>query len=144
MKICFTILLLIISSGYCFGQVENDSIVSFGAFSLRVPSNWTIIKAQGVDSFVGGLTNGTDTLQFDYGIYSFKPRRKEDECRISFRLQRGHVARYAKQKSSGKGITAVYMKNKRRQLVLYGINLKNEEEALKIMRSVKFTKKHRS
>jgi hypothetical protein len=140
MKLRNTILLIVISAGYCLGQTGKDSVVSFGAFSLRVPPNWKTIKQQGIDSYVGGLTNGTDTLQFDYGRYSFKPRRKEDECRISFRLQAGRVARYAKQQEPGKGTTAIYIRKKRRKFVLYGINLRNEKEALKIMRSVKFTR----
>ncbi|QJB42058.1 hypothetical protein HF324_31125 [Chitinophaga oryzae] len=42
----------------------------FGPFKLKAPPEWKKMKLQGFDSYVGGLTNGIDTLTFDYGWYS--------------------------------------------------------------------------
>jgi len=44
-------------------------VLDFGTFRLTTPADWHIIKRQGIDSYVGGLTNGTDSCWFDYGIY---------------------------------------------------------------------------
>ena len=38
---------------------------------MIVPSTWTYIKSQGIDSFVGDILIGRkDTLHFDFGLYS--------------------------------------------------------------------------
>lgn len=43
--------------------------LDFGAFRLKTPPGWTIIKERGIDSYVGGLTNGKDSLWFSYSPY---------------------------------------------------------------------------
>lgn len=44
--------------------------LDFGPFKMKAPGDWTILKQQGIDSFVGGVTNGRDSLWFDYGWYA--------------------------------------------------------------------------
>ena len=43
--------------------------LDFGSFKLKAPKDWYIVKQQGTDSHAGGLTNGKDSLWFDYGWY---------------------------------------------------------------------------
>src|SRR6201991_1136616 len=43
--------------------------LDFGPFTLKAPG-WREYVEQGFDSYVGGLTNGKDSLSFDYGRYS--------------------------------------------------------------------------
>ncbi len=137
----FHVMLCVFSFVSCIGQ-KKDTTFSFGAFSLRAPVSWKKMSLQGIDSRVGGLTNGIDTLTFDYGMWSYKPKRKDDDCKISYRLQSGRIARYAKQRQNGKGLTAIYIRRGwHKKLCFEGSNLKNEKEALKIMRSIHFTKK---
>ena len=45
--------------------------MDFGAFSIETPKSWKQIKAQGIDSYVGGIAiDDKDTLDFDLGWYS--------------------------------------------------------------------------
>jgi hypothetical protein len=46
--------------------------LDFGAFTLKVPKGWTQFAKEGIDSYIGGFTNGKDTLQFEYGDYRDK------------------------------------------------------------------------
>ena len=53
----------------CSPEVKKTQVLDFGAFKLTTPTDWHIIKRQGTDSYVGGLTNGLDSCRFDYGRY---------------------------------------------------------------------------
>lgn len=45
-------------------------MLDFGSFRLTTPSGWQKIPKRGIDSYVGALSNGIDTLWFEYGIYN--------------------------------------------------------------------------
>ncbi len=51
--------------------IENPKTLEFGSFSIDVPQNWNGFVQQGIDTYVGGFTNKTDTLYFDFGYFSF-------------------------------------------------------------------------
>lgn len=63
------ILILLSLFAACSPKAETMQVLDFGAFKLTTPMDWHIIKKQGIDSYVGGLTNGLDTCWFDYGRY---------------------------------------------------------------------------
>jgi len=52
-------------------EIPNAKTLDFQLFSLEVPQDWTSFTQQGIDTYVGGLTNKIDTLYFDYGYFSF-------------------------------------------------------------------------
>lgn len=53
--------------------------IDAGVFVLNTPSNYKLIKDQGIDSYVGRVTNGNIEFTFDYGWYSnSKPRTYYD------------------------------------------------------------------
>jgi hypothetical protein len=54
----------------CKHKELNWQTIDFGAFRLSAPSNWKKFTEKGIDSYVGGLTNGNDSLWFDFGWYS--------------------------------------------------------------------------
>ncbi|SKB41137.1 hypothetical protein SAMN05660841_00384 [Sphingobacterium nematocida] len=65
MKIIFFVLSLVCILS-C-KQVTKD----FGPFTLNIPSSWTYVPQQGIDSYVGLIAiDQKDTLFFDYGPYS--------------------------------------------------------------------------
>jgi hypothetical protein len=47
----------------------GSETLDFEAFTIKAPG-WRKFELQGIDSYVGGLTNGKDSLTFDYGWYS--------------------------------------------------------------------------
>lgn len=66
------LLLLFIGCADNNPKVDKQTL-DFSSFSIVTPSSWTIIKAQGVDSYVGRIAiDNTDTLNFDLGWYSNK------------------------------------------------------------------------
>jgi cytochrome c2 len=64
------------------GRNRVPGRLDFGAFTLKAPPDWKIFEEQGIDSYVGGLTNGTDTLRFDYGWYSHHIENFGDHSRL--------------------------------------------------------------
>ncbi len=44
--------------------------IELGAFNISTPSDFKYVKFKGIDSFVGLITNGEDSIHFDYGWYS--------------------------------------------------------------------------
>jgi hypothetical protein len=65
----YSILLLFSLFLACSRKAKTKQILDFGAFKLTTPADWHIVKKQGTDSYVGGLTNGSDSCWFDYGRY---------------------------------------------------------------------------
>jgi hypothetical protein len=49
----------------------DTKTLDFGVFTIETPHSWTKIKDRGIDSYVGRIAiDSTDTLDFDYGLYS--------------------------------------------------------------------------
>ncbi|MEQ8472216.1 MAG: hypothetical protein RIC35_13575 [Marinoscillum sp.] len=49
---------------------DNSHIIDLGRFSLQTPNKFKYVEQEGIDSFVGLITDGTDSLEFDFGWYS--------------------------------------------------------------------------
>jgi hypothetical protein len=69
MKLFLIQLALILLALSCKPKAKAWQTLDFGSFSLKTPPDWSIVKIQGIDSYVGGLTNGKDSLWFDGGRY---------------------------------------------------------------------------
>src|SRR5690606_28315920 len=44
--------------------------IDLGRFSMRTPNTFEYLEQVGIDSFVGLITDGTDSIEFDFGWYS--------------------------------------------------------------------------
>jgi len=51
-------------------QPLQNIVIDAGPFQVTTPSDFKLIKEQGIDSFVGKITNGKIEFRFDYGWYS--------------------------------------------------------------------------
>lgn len=69
MRTCLIILSILFATG-CIRKKADYHWLDFDSFRLKTPSGWNKFELQGIDSYVGGLTDGRDTLRFDYGWYS--------------------------------------------------------------------------
>ena len=69
MRLTLTTIFFLLITG-CNTTSSKWQTLDFGIFKLTAPKNWTIVKEQGIDSYYGGLTNGKDSLWFDYGRFS--------------------------------------------------------------------------
>lgn len=133
-------LLLLVSLGCTNRGTEETKRIDFGKFSLAVPETWRSFSAQGYDSMVGGVTDGRDTLRYDYGWYSY---RFQNETPATHRRTETRIANrdalIVQPLQSGKGLLGVYVQvDAQNRFNLTGRNLRDEETALAICRSVAF------
>ncbi|HTA84053.1 MAG TPA: hypothetical protein VK783_14010 [Bacteroidia bacterium] len=85
--------------------------LNYGSFKIKTPSNWNKIKLEGIDSFVGGLTNGIDTLVFDFGLYSNSLTDDFEKQLYADDTINGKVGYITKPKIKGEGFLGVYFEN---------------------------------
>ncbi|AYL94732.1 hypothetical protein [Mucilaginibacter celer] len=54
-----------------FGGCISIKVLELNAFKISIPSDWKYIKQQGIDSFIGMLQAGNDTLHFDFSMNGY-------------------------------------------------------------------------
>ena len=124
----------------CTGQ-DRPKTIDFGSFTIPAPAGWNKIEFQGIDSYVGGLTNGTDTLTFDYGWYSYDFGYEDTDAHlIKIDTINGKTATLIKPRISGHGTIRMYINNayKGNYFNLVGSDIQNELTVFDIFKSVKF------
>ena len=120
--------------------------LDLGPFQLEIPNDWYTYKIQGIDSYVGGLTNGEDTLIFDYGWYS--PSFSHYDPYLYYYSQDtidGKAAMIIRPVKSGEGTIGMYIEKakKNNRLSIAGSNIKNENVILEIFKSIQFDDEQR-
>ncbi len=123
-----------------FEKSNNDKF-NFGAFAIKLPADWRKIEFNGIDSYVGGITNGIDSLTFDYGWYSYSLTEENKESQLfATDTINGKIAYLTKPKTIGNGTIGIYIENafKKNRFNLIGKDIKNEELILDIFKSIKF------
>lgn len=138
------ILLFSISIYFLYGsnsQKSNNNNFNFGDFSIYIPENWEKIEYDGIDSYVGRITNGKDSLTFDYGWYSYDFSYEDGEKQLfATDTVNGKIALITKPKESGNGTIGIYIKKayKKNRFNLIGKNISNEDLIFDIFKSIKF------
>jgi cytochrome c553 len=138
------ILLLSISIYFLFSsnsQKSNNNDFNFGAFSIKIPKDWKKIKFDGIDSYVGGITNGNDSLTFDYGWYSYDFSYEDGEKQLfTTDTINGKIALITKPKEIGNGTIGIYMEKafKKNRFNLIGRNIEDEDLIFDVFKSIKF------
>ncbi len=64
------LLIFLILAVSCQTQTSQWQTLDFETFRIKTPPGWVKFKVKGIDSYVGGLSKGKDSLWFDYGWYS--------------------------------------------------------------------------
>lgn len=123
----------------CRSSTESKRL-DFGKFILTVPETWRSFSAQGYDSMVGGVTDGRDTLRYDYGWYSYDFRNETTATHRRHGLKIGtRDALLVQPLQPNRGLLGLFVRvDDRNRLTLYGRDLRDEETALGICRSVAF------
>jgi hypothetical protein len=94
----------------------------FDTFTVEGPSKWKEFTRQGYDSRVGGITDGKDTLNFDYGMYSYRFTNETSQTHIITERNRdGYPTKMVQPKKRNDGLIGIYydLGNSLR-LTLYG------------------------
>ncbi|TLF39864.1 cytochrome c family protein [Maribacter aurantiacus] len=139
------ILVLMVSMIYLlangFGIKSANEKIDFGAFEMTIPHDWKKIEFKGIDSYVGGITNGIDSLTFDYGWYSYDFKYENGETQLfATDTINGKIALLTKPKEVGKGTIGVYIEKayKKNRFNLIGNNIDDENLIFNIFKSIKF------
>ncbi|WP_121357764.1 c-type cytochrome [Flavisolibacter nicotianae] len=124
----------------CKTQTSGWQTLDFGVFKLKTPQGWKKFDENGVDSYVGGLTNGKDSLWFDYGWYS--PDIGEEDPKMHKFGQdtiNGLKARLAIPIEPGKGYIRMFIPvNSQDKFSISGHGILQTDTILKIYRSIVF------
>jgi hypothetical protein len=121
----------------------NWQTLDFGSFKLKTPFGWTKIEKRGIDSYFGGLTNGKDTLWFDYGEYSVDLTGDETFSHLYAKdTINGLPARIMIPETAGKGYISMYIPrvSNEDKFTIWGDNILKTDTILKIYKSVTFNK----
>lgn len=136
----FAFLLLFIA---CKSKTDKNQLktLDFGSFKLKTTQDWTIFKEQGIDSYVGGLTNGKDSLWFYYGLYGSDDRpdttKQHLYCKDTIN---GYIAILKIPKIDGQGSIRLNISNVNKSGTFYlgGYNINGTESILQIFKSLTF------
>ena len=121
-------------------NVTETKVLDLGEFRLTVPNDWRAFPLQGIDSQVGGVTNGRDSLLYDYGWYSY---RLDQETSATHRRTKLKIdkrpALLVRPRQQGQGVVGVYVEvGGPTKFGMTGRNLREEDEAIQIIKSVNF------
>jgi len=110
----------------------------FDTFTIEAPSKWKEFSSQGYDSRIGGVTNGKDTLHYDYGMYSNRFTTETSQTHIITETNRdGYPTKMVKPRIPGEGVIGIYYNlGNSLRLTLYGRS-SNESTFVQIIESVK-------
>ena len=144
MKYTFVFLLLF---GWFLASCQKEDLVDnknlkdfiFQKFTLTAPANWKAFTQVGIDSQVGGITNGPDTLFYDYGWYSYNFSKETAATHYhQNRILDKRQALLVVPKVQGQGLTGAYLQvDQMNKLSLYSRS-SAEDRIVKIIESVKF------
>jgi hypothetical protein len=141
MHILFLLFIFTLNSCISSRQTATTQTLTFSShsasFSINTPIDWTKIKVQGVDSYVGRIAIGTnDTIKFDLGYYSYDLTQHESDdsnkfskSKVSWRIINKHHVKIVTPKKYGIGISGIYIdslwkdRNDNVKFNLFGENL---------------------
>jgi hypothetical protein len=71
---------------------SESKLIKIGEYAFTFPSDFRLIKEKGIDSYVGKITDGKITFEFDYGAYSDPLDKGIDEYLLSDYLKTNALA----------------------------------------------------
>ncbi|NBP68860.1 MAG: hypothetical protein EBR30_20210 [Cytophagia bacterium] len=115
--------------------------IKLGALSLETPKTYLYTKLSGIDSQVGQVNNQTDTLLFDFGLYSYDFRNEISDADFDSWTTRidGRLFTIIKRKD-GLGPVGAYTSDisNERRFNITCLDCSDTETALKIFETIKF------
>jgi cytochrome c2 len=136
-----SIIVIVILTFSCKNTSDAWQTLDFGTFQLQTPKGWSIIEEQGIDSYVGGLTNCKDTLSFDYGWYTAEIDETEHEKHLYAQdTINGLTAVLQIPKVDGKGSVVMFIPKVTgsNKFGIAGSNINGTDTILRIFKSIRF------
>lgn len=131
---------LITDSGYYSdSETPNWHRIDAGPFFIEAPRSYQLYRLMGFDSSLGGITNQTDTIQFEFGWYSNSliGYSKENYI-INQEMINGYSYRIV-QKKGGEGYTAAYTEKPRssNELWIGCVDCQNQSEVIRMFKTIR-------
>lgn len=58
---------------------ETKNVIEIGEYTIQFPDGYNLMKEQGIDSYIGKISNGVFEFNFDYGYYSNELEKSVEE-----------------------------------------------------------------
>ncbi len=141
-SVFFALMIPLVMSGCRRDETAPAKEINFTVFGMTLASGWEGFRLQGIDSFVGGLTNKKDTLFFDYGWYSgdFKMFSEKDYIKVIKKIN-GKNAEVIRPVIKGEGILGVLIQADAMNRLRITGKSREEEVVLRMFDSIVFPDK---
>lgn len=120
---------------------ENWHTIKLGSFSLETPVTFRFLKYNGIDSYVGRITNGIDNLTFDYGWYSNDLSKFDtvEGVRVSMEIINGRKIKIIRDLKE-EGVVGMYTEDldNDNRLSILCMNCQDLNEKVQMFRTLKF------
>jgi Cytochrome c len=134
------ILITVIVAIACKTKTQEWQVLDFGVFKIKTPQGWTIVKKDGIDSYVGGLTNGNDSVWFDYGTYEVDLKEDTKAHKAAIDTINGLYSVLTIPQQEGKGVVSVHIPQviNKNQFTIWGQDVKETDIILKMYKTLIF------
>ncbi len=132
-----TIIVILIVS--CKTKTADWQSLDFGDFKIKAPNDWRKFNKHGIDAYIGGLTNGKDSLWFYFGSFVSGFQGNNENYLFAQDTINGKIAAIKIPKKDSAGAIEMFINNAQDQtkFVLAGSSA-NRHLVLKIFKSVVF------
>lgn len=133
---------LIVDQDY-YGPAKNENwhTIKLRSFSIETPVTFRFLKYNGIDSYVGRITNGIDNLTFDYGWYSNDLSEFDtvQGVQVSMEIINGRKIKIVKELKEA-GVVGMYTEDlgNDNRLSILCMNCQNLNEKVQMFRTLKF------
>lgn len=126
---------------YESSSIEGWHKITLSPFHIEVPTTYYYFKIQGIDSYVGGITNHEDTIEFDYGWYSneLSDYENNEEYTVNYEIVNGKKFKIVKQKNEP-GFVGAYTNDLEgdNALMIICMKCKHLDEKEKMFKTIEF------
>jgi len=148
MKRCIPIVLVVglLFSNCSKDEEKNLQLIKARTFSINAPDGWTLIEDQGVDTYIGRITNENTTIYFDQGHLSFGGLENVQENDETVYFSRTHIngvpaiihKENTPHETSASTRLSVYLDNGEKQNRLYVFDPDNDAFFIRIFKTHRF------
>lgn len=137
MKILYLIIMALFF-GSCYQQPSNRMKLDYGPFTVKTPMGWRKVSGESIDSYHGGLTNGIDSVWFDYGRYGVAVQELGKEYLIASDTVNGLQAEILKSKIQGDVFMVIPKVTETNMFTIWCHSTKEMDTILSIYKSIVF------
>lgn len=125
---------------------KHTQTIKARTFTIDTPDGWTLIEDQGIDTYIGRITDESTTIYFDQGYLSFGDLESVQENDETIYFTRTNIngvpaiihKENRPQETSTNTRLSVYLDNGEKQNRLYVLDSDNDEFFISIFKTHRF------